>query len=69
MVTVLAGFGSYVAWSRHYTAVYGVFAGAVIGMIGIYMAVYVVLLGAVLNVQLASAHFASAQLPSAPRRR
>ena len=69
VVTVLAGFGSYVAWSRHYTAVYGVFAGAVIGMIGIYMAVYVVLLGAVLNVQLASAHFASAQLPSAPRRR
>ena len=69
VVAVLAGFGTYVAWSSHYTAVYGVFSGAVIGMIGIYMAVFVVLLGAVLNVQLASAQFASAQLASAPRRR
>ncbi len=51
---VVAGFGAYVAWSRHFTAVYGVFAGAVIGMFGTYLAVYVVLLGAVLNVQLAS---------------
>jgi uncharacterized BrkB/YihY/UPF0761 family membrane protein len=33
--------------------VYGVFAGAVIGMFGTYLAVYVVLLGAVLNAQLA----------------
>ncbi len=54
VVAVLAGFGSYVAWSRHYIAVYGVFAGAVIGMLGTYLAVYVVLLGAVLNAQLAS---------------
>jgi len=54
VVGVLAGFGAYVAWSRHYTAVYGVFAGAVIGMFGTYLAVYVVLLGAVLNAQLAS---------------
>jgi membrane protein len=53
VVAVLAGFGAYVAWSRHYTAVYGVFAGAVIGMFGTYLAVYVVLLGAVLNAQLA----------------
>jgi len=54
VVAVLASFGAYVAWSRHYTAVYGVFAGAVVGMLGIYLAVYVVLLGAVLNAQLAS---------------
>jgi membrane protein len=53
VVAVLAGFGGYVAWSKHYTAVYGVFAGAVIGMLGTYLAVYVVLLGAVLNAQLA----------------
>jgi membrane protein len=54
VVAALAGFSAYVAWSRHYTAVYGVFAGAVIGMLGTYLAVYVVLLGAVLNAQLAS---------------
>ena len=54
VVAVLAGFGAYVAWSRHYTAVYGVFAGAVIGMLATYLSVYVVLLGAVLNAQLAS---------------
>jgi membrane protein len=53
VVGVLAAFSAYAAWSRHYTAVYGVFAGAVIGMLGTYLAVYVVLLGAVLNVQLA----------------
>jgi membrane protein len=54
VVAVVAGFGAYVAGSSHYTAVYGVFAGAVIGMLGTYLAVYVILLGAVLNVQLAS---------------
>jgi membrane protein len=54
VVAVIAGFGSYVAWSKHYTAVYGVFAGAVIGMVATYMAVYVVLLGAVLNTELTS---------------
>jgi membrane protein len=54
VVAALAGFGAYVAWSKHYTAVYGVFAGAVIGMLGTYLAVYVILLGAVLNGQLAS---------------
>ena len=53
VVAALAGFSAYVAWSRHYTAVYGVFAGAVIGMLGTYVAVYVVLLGAVLNAELA----------------
>ncbi len=54
VVALIAGFGSYVAWSKHYTAVYGVFAGAVIGMVATYLAVYVVLLGAVLNSELAS---------------
>jgi uncharacterized BrkB/YihY/UPF0761 family membrane protein len=53
VVAVLALFSAYADWSRHYAAVYGVFAGAAIGMLGTYLAVYVVLLGAVLNVQLA----------------
>ena len=52
LVVVILTFGSYVAHSSRYTAVYGAFGGAVIGMLGIYLAVYVVLLGAVLNVQL-----------------
>ena len=54
VVAVVAGFSAYVASSTHYTAVYGVFAGGVIAMVGTYLAVYVVRLGAVLNVQLAS---------------
>ena len=52
VVTLIAGFGVYVDWSKRYTAVYGVFAGAVIGMVATYLAVYVVLLGAVVNTQL-----------------
>ncbi len=52
MVLVTAGFAAYVAFSTHYTAVYGAFAGAVVAMLAIYLAVYVVLLGAVLNTQL-----------------
>lgn len=52
VVAALAAFGAYVAWSKHYTAVYGVFAGAVVGMLGTYVAVYIVLLGAVLNARL-----------------
>jgi membrane protein len=54
VVALIAGFGIYVAASKRYTAVYGVFAGAVIGMVATYLAVYVVLLGAVLNTQLTS---------------
>ena len=54
VVVAVAGFGAYVAWSKHYTAVYGVFAGAIIGMLATYLAVYIVLLGAVLNAQLTS---------------
>jgi membrane protein len=52
VVVSIAGFGLYVAWSRRYTAVYGVFAGAVVGMVATYLAVFAVLLGAVLNMQL-----------------
>jgi membrane protein len=52
VVLVTAGFGAYVDSSTKYTAVYGAFGGAVIGMLAIYLAVYVVLLGAVLNRQL-----------------
>ena len=54
VVALIAGFGIYVAWSKRYTAVYGVFAGAVIGMVATYLAVYVLLLGAVLNTELAA---------------
>lgn len=52
VVLVTTAFGIYVAVSKHYTAVYGAFAGVVIGMLAIYFAVYVVLLGAVLNMRL-----------------
>ena len=51
---VVAGFSAYLRISTRYAAVYGALAGAVIVMIGTYLVVYVVLLGAVLNVQLAS---------------
>jgi membrane protein len=54
VVIAVFGFGAYVAWSKHYTAVYGVFAGAIIGMLATYLAVYIILLGAVLNAQLTS---------------
>jgi membrane protein len=53
LVIVIAGFGVYLRHSTRYTAVYGALAGTVIGMIGTYLSVYVVLLGAVLNAQLA----------------
>ncbi len=52
LALVAIGFTAYVHFSTRYTAVYGALAGAVIAMIGTYLAIYVVLLGAVLNVQL-----------------
>ena len=55
VVALIAGFGVYVAWSTRYTAVYGVFAGAVLGMVETYLAVYVILLGAVFNTQFRAA--------------
>jgi membrane protein len=54
VVSVVAGFSAYVDWSTRYTAVYGAFAGMAIAMVGTYLAVYIILLGAVLNMQLAS---------------
>jgi membrane protein len=52
-VLLLAGFGAYAALSTHYAAIYGSFAGAVVVMLATYLAVYAVLLGAVLNVEIA----------------
>ncbi len=54
VVVALAGFSAYLATSTRYVALYGTFAGVVIGMFGAYLAVYAVLLGAVLNAQLAA---------------
>jgi membrane protein len=52
LALVVVGFSTYLRFSSRFAAVYGALAGAVIVMIGTYLAVYVVLLGAVLNVQL-----------------
>jgi membrane protein len=52
LAVVVGGFSLYLHVSTRYTAVYGALAGTIIGMIGTYLAVYVVLLGAVLNAQL-----------------
>jgi membrane protein len=51
VVASLAAFAAYLALSAHFTAVYGAFTGVAVGMIGLYFAVYAVLLGAVLNAQ------------------
>ncbi|HEV2428062.1 MAG TPA: YihY/virulence factor BrkB family protein [Acidimicrobiales bacterium] len=48
-VLVIAGFGAYVSASSRFTAVYGAFAGAVVAMFALYLVVYVILLGAVVN--------------------
>lgn len=61
VVIVAAALAGYVHVSSHYTAVYGALAGAVIAMIGTYLAVFVVLIGAVLNVQLAAENDVSKQ--------
>jgi uncharacterized BrkB/YihY/UPF0761 family membrane protein len=52
VVVSLVAFAAYVGLSRRFTAVYGAFAGVVIGMLGLYFAAYAVLLGAVLDAQL-----------------
>jgi membrane protein len=52
VVVSLYGLASYLALSTRYTALYGAFAGLVIGMIGAYISVYAVLLGAVLDARL-----------------
>jgi membrane protein len=53
VVASLVAFAVYVGLSSRFTAVYGAFAGVVIGMLGLYFAAYAVLLGAVLDAQLA----------------
>jgi membrane protein len=55
IVVVAGGFAGYVQVSSHYTAVYGALAGAVIAMVGTYLAVFIVLIGAVINVQMGGA--------------
>jgi membrane protein len=57
LALVAGGLVIYINVSTHFTAVYGALAGGVILMIGTYLAVYVVLLGAVLNVQLTGTAF------------
>ena len=52
VVVSLGLFTAYLALSTRFTAVYGTFAGLVIGMFGLYLAVYAVLLGAVINARL-----------------
>jgi membrane protein len=52
LLLVGTGFAIYLASSTHYTAVYGALAGVAVGMIASYLATYVVLIGAVINVQL-----------------
>jgi membrane protein len=53
VVASLVAFAVYVGLSSRFTAVYGAFAGVVIGMLGLYFAAYAVLLGAVLDARLA----------------
>jgi membrane protein len=53
LLLVGTGFAVYAASSTHYTAVYGALAGVAVVMIAAYLATYVVLIGAVLNVQIA----------------
>ncbi|MEO9223840.1 MAG: YhjD/YihY/BrkB family envelope integrity protein, partial [Acidimicrobiales bacterium] len=50
---MLVGFGAYVSLSTRFTEIYGSLAGAILVMLATYLTVYVVLLGAVLNVQIA----------------
>ena len=52
VVVSLALFTAYLGLSTRFAAVYGTFAGLVIGMVGLYLAVYAVLLGAVINARL-----------------
>jgi len=52
LVVALAAFAAYLALSPRYTAIYGASAGLVIGMIGAYIGVYAVLLGAVIDARL-----------------
>ncbi|MGH8987364.1 MAG: YihY/virulence factor BrkB family protein [Acidimicrobiales bacterium] len=48
----LVGLSIYLALSADFVAIYGAFAGAVVGMVGTYLAAYALLLGAVVNAEL-----------------
>ncbi len=52
VVVSLGGFAVYLGVSTRFAASYGAFAGVAIGMFGLYLAVYAVLLGAVANAHL-----------------
>jgi membrane protein len=52
MMILLVGFSAYASASTHFTAVYGAFSAAVVGMLTTYLAVGATLLGAMLNVAL-----------------
>jgi membrane protein len=54
LVVLAGGFAVYLRFSTRYTAVYGALAGTVIGMIGTYLAVYIVLIGAVFNAKMSA---------------
>lgn len=69
LLLVGTGFGVYVALSPHYTAVYGAIAGVAIAMIASYLSTYVVLIGAVLNVQLAPNRRQATEVVQPPPRR
>jgi membrane protein len=66
LLLVGTGFGAYVAASTRYTAVYGALAGVAVAMIASYLATYVVLIGAVINVQLTRGETSEAEDPEAP---
>ena len=66
LLLVGTGFGANVAASTRYTAVYGALAGVAVAMIASYLATYVVLIGAVVNVQLTRGKTPEGDRPEAP---
>ncbi|MGI9196480.1 MAG: YihY/virulence factor BrkB family protein [Candidatus Nanopelagicales bacterium] len=53
-VGVFIGFGIYLDYAGNYKAIYGALAGAIILMLGVYFAAYIVLIGAVMNAQMST---------------
>jgi membrane protein len=66
MMVLLVGFSAYASASTHFTAVYGAFSAAVVGMLATYLAVGAVLLGAGLNVALNAGSFPPRPTGAAP---
>jgi membrane protein len=54
IVVLVSAFGLYLHFSTHYVVIYGFLAGVVIAMVATYLITYVILLGAVLNTQIAA---------------